>query len=213
MLHLTLERVVCCLRLVGDGADVDARAPELGGKPVPYLGGEELPRGILVLGVAGDEPLTELLPLLALEGAEAGELLVSLALVKLAEVAGEIGAGREAPATDGAGVGHGRDDDPRALGAVEGAAGAALGGDPAREVGEGVAVGEGRNRDDAAEERGGADEGGCGRERRPARGLVVEIPQDHHSWGPRRPNTVPPADHLDVRRCGRVLCFGGRRRR
>ena len=213
MLHLTLERVVRGLRLVGDGADVDARASELGGEPIAYLGGEELPRGVLVLGVAGDEPLAELLPLLALEGAEAGELLVALALVKLAEVAGEIGAGGETAAADGAGVRHGRGDDPRALGAVEGAAVAALGGYPDREMGEGVAVGEGGDRDNAAEEGGSADEGGGGRERRPARGLVVEVPQHHHSWGPRRPNAVPPADHLDVRRCGRVLCFGRCHRR
>lgn len=88
MLHLALERVVRGLRLVGDGADLDARATELGGEPVSDLGGEELPCGVLVLGVAGDEPLAVLLPLFALEGAEAGELLVALPLVELAEMAG-----------------------------------------------------------------------------------------------------------------------------
>jgi len=85
---------------------------------------------------------------------------------------------------------------------------ATLGGYLAREVGEGVAVGKGGDRDDAAEEGGGSNEGGGGRERRLERGLVVEVPQHHHSWGPRHPNDIPPADHLDIRRYGRVLCFG-----
>ena len=198
MLHLALERVVRGLRLVGDGADVDARAPELGGEPVSDLGGEELPCGVLILGVAGDEPLAELLPLLALEGPEAGELLVALPLVELPEVAGEIGAGGETAAADGARVGHGRCGEPRALGAVQGAAVAALGSDPGGKVGEGVAVGEGGDGDDAAEEGGGGDEGRGRRERRPARGLVVEVPHDYHRRGPRRPHSVPPANHLDV---------------
>jgi hypothetical protein len=66
VLHLSLERLVGSLRLVGDGADVYAGASELGIEPVAGLGGEELPRGVLVLGVAGDVPLVELLALLSL---------------------------------------------------------------------------------------------------------------------------------------------------
>jgi hypothetical protein len=217
MLHLALERVIGRLRLVGDGADVDAGAAELGGEAVPDLGGEELPRGVVVLGVPGDEALAELLPLLALEGAEARELLVALALVELAEVAGEVGAGGEAAAAHGAGVRDGRGRGAGALGAVHGAALPALVGDPGGDVGEGVAVGEGRDGHDAAEEGRRVAERGGGRERRPARGLVVEVPQHHHRRRPRRPHAVLATDHLDVGyrtpRGGRVLARRRRRRR
>lgn len=89
-------------------------------------------------------------------------------------------------------------DDALSLEGVEAAAVAALLGDPAWEVGEGVAVGVGGDVDDLAEPLGYVSQGHGGLVGRAARGLVVEVPEDHDFVGLGGVDAFSVLDHVDI---------------
>lgn len=89
-------------------------------------------------------------------------------------------------------------DDALSLEGVEAAAVAALLGDPAWEVGEGVAVGVGGDVDDLAEPLGHVSQGHGSLVGRAARGLVVEVPEDHDFVGLGGVDAFSVLDHVDI---------------